>query len=201
MHHLSVYLSQEWLTDDHELLMLKVLEEDLHEVGRDDCIIENTTFSLLLGNAFNKHDNYTLDRNFVWLRRKGRELAAGQKQYLATIININDVHWAALVINFEEHEILFGDSYQNPIPSRLRSIVNWWTLYHTGQQFTHSSLAIARQRDSFSCGMLAWNALQHYLLPSTTLMDGCHPSIDHAKMFLRLTKDYRNQVRTTSRVT
>src|SRR6266545_5957282 len=102
MHHLSVYLSQEWLTNDHELLMLKVLEEDLHEVGRDDCIIENTMFSLLLGNAFNECDNYTLDHNFEWLQRKGRELAAEQKHYLATIVNINDVHWAVLVINFEE---------------------------------------------------------------------------------------------------
>lgn len=149
----------------------------------------------------NECNNYTLDCNFEWLRRKGREMAAEQKHYLATIVNINDVHWAALVINFEEHEILFGDSYQNPIPSHLRSIVNWWTFYHTGQQFTHSSLAIARQQDSFSCGMLTWNALQHYLLPSTTLMDGCHRSIDHTKMFLRLTKDYCNQVRTSSRVT
>jgi hypothetical protein len=44
LHQLSVYFTRDWLTDDHQLVMLDTLKEDLVMTGQDNYFIENTAF-------------------------------------------------------------------------------------------------------------------------------------------------------------
>jgi hypothetical protein len=60
-----------------------------------------------------------------------------------------------------------------------------WTCYHTGKNFTKSYLPITRQRDGYSCGILAWNAIAAYLLPDFhTLIDAADVADKRLRMFL-----------------
>jgi hypothetical protein len=67
---LSVYFTQEWLSDDHELVMLSSLKDNLLAAGKEDSFIENTAFMLLLGNAYRDQQVYTTERCYKWLRHK-----------------------------------------------------------------------------------------------------------------------------------
>jgi len=190
---LSAYLTHEWLTDEYELLMLDVLKSDLLANNCTNIFIEDPAFATLLEVAYENQEDYTTSKGYQWIHTRGEELASGQKQYLATIVNQHDMHWTAVVIDFEQHEILYGDLFQNAMDSNLCSILDWWVQEHSGQLFAHRLLPITRPQDNFSCGMLAWDAIHCYLLPSPCrpLMDHRYPRIERAKMFLELTKFYR----------
>jgi hypothetical protein len=190
---LSAYLTREWLTDEHELLMLDVLKSDLLANNCTNHFIEDPAFTTLLEVAYKNQEDYTTSNGYQWIRTRGEELASGQKRYLATIVNQHGTHWTAVVIDFVQHEILYGDSYQNTMDSKLRSILDWWVQEHSDRLFAHHLLPITRQQDDFSCGVLAWDAICCYLLPGPCrpLMDPRHPMIERAKMFLELTKFYR----------
>lgn len=90
---LSIYLTQEWLSDDHELIMLSTVKGDLLVAGNKDSFIENTAFMLLLGNAFQDQLAYTTEKCYEWLHHWGDELAIEEKRYLSTIANQDGVHW------------------------------------------------------------------------------------------------------------
>jgi hypothetical protein len=79
--------------------------------------------------------------------------------------NLNNEHWVALVLDFKNSCIRYGDSFDEDAPPKLMCAVEWWTYYHTGRHFTHAKLAITMQTDGFSCGLLAYNALAHNANP------------------------------------
>jgi hypothetical protein len=167
---LSIYFTEEWLTDDHELVMLSALKDDLLATGKDDSFIENTAFMLLLGNAYRDQQAYTTKQCYDWLHQRGDELAIGEKRYLSTIANQDGVHWVAIILDFDQQQILYGDSYGNHISADHHTIINWWTEHHVGVHFKLHNLPARRQVDSFSCGILAWDSLRlHYGLTADTL--------------------------------
>jgi hypothetical protein len=193
---LWVYFTEEWLTDSHLLVMLELLIEDIPSECHRCAFIENTHFTTLLAAAYNDQERYSTERSYGWIRDRGNQLANGSKTYLATIINQNNIHWVALLIDFDEKVIRYGDSTGHPIEQGLKTIFAWWTFYHTGVHFSCSSLVIGIQRDSYSCGMLAWDALRYQLAgpsPSVTRMDPLQPSDERLKMFLRLVKHYNTK--------
>jgi len=122
---LSTYLTCEWLTDGHELLMLDVLKSDLLTNNCTNLFIEDPAFTTLLEVAYENQEDYTTSKGYKWICTHGEELASGQKRYLATIVNQHGTHWTAVVIDFEQHQILYGDSYQNTMDSNLCSILDW----------------------------------------------------------------------------
>jgi hypothetical protein len=54
----------------------------------------------------------------------------------------------------------------------MKKALEWWIEEHTSAPFTYKKMQITRQHDSYSCGLLTWNALSHHLLPNQ------HPLID-----------------------
>lgn len=190
---LWVFLSKEWLSDDHLLVMLDLLQEDIATELQNQIFIENTHFMNILMAAYNEHTKYTsdLERSFRWVRERGQQLAAGEKTHLATIVNKNNVHWVALIIDFTHGQILYGDSVGQPIDKKITDILEWWTSYHTGSKFPVTGLDITIQCDSYSCGMFAWDALRYKLSNHST--ERLHPtraSVDRLQMFLRLVRHY-----------
>jgi hypothetical protein len=200
IHQLSAYFTRDWLTDDHILIMLDTLKEDLSTTGKDNCFIENTAFMTLLSGAYSNKDEYRTKRIYGWMRKRGEDLADGHKRYLATVANQDNVHWVALVVDFATQELLYGDSFGHPISADMLAVISWWTHYHTNSQFVVRALPISRQQDNFSCGMLAWDALRHYLGHGAhALMDPQQPFHDRAEMFLQLTLPYhKDKVSQTS---
>ena len=115
-------MTEEWLTNDHELMMLDILKQDLvtaNCTNSDNVFIENTAFLTLLTVASCNQQDYNSSKAYEWIRTWGRDLASGQNHYLATIINQDNVHWTVLLLDFKTGTILFGDSYRNSMPLDL----------------------------------------------------------------------------------
>jgi hypothetical protein len=189
---LSAFLTTEWLADEHELLMLDLLKRDLEEEGQSYIFVENTAFSLLLKAAKADQQNYPNKKHYQWLREKGKALANGQKTHLVTIINIDSSHWVAVIINSQNKQIYFGDSFRRTIPSDLKQVLNWWLGYHMNNTpFSYQSLPVSTQSDTFSCGILCWDGLCSFLLKSKPgLIDPTQALDERIQIFLRLVKPF-----------
>jgi len=190
LHQLSVYFTEEWLTNDHELVMLSALKDNLLAAGITDSFIENTAFMLLLGNASRDREAYTTERCYEWLRQRGEDLGIGERRHLSTIANQGGVHWVTIILDFDQQLLLYGDSYGKPISDEHRGIIDWWTKHHANVRFTLWALPTANQSDTFSCGIFTWDGIRvHYGLKAT-LMNPDRPFECRAEVFLRLTEYY-----------
>jgi hypothetical protein len=160
LHKLSIYFTRGWLTDNHELVMLSALKDDLLAAKKTDSFIENTAFMLLLGNAHRDRERYTTERCYEWLCQRGDDLAIGDKRYLTTIANQDGVHWVAIILDFDQQRLFHGDPFGTRISAEYRTIIDWWTQHHVGVCFTLHELPTGRQLDNFSCGILTWGCLR-----------------------------------------
>ena len=189
IHQLSAFLTDEWLTDDYELMMLDILKQDLAAANCDDNVfIENTAFLTLLTVACQNQQEYNSSQAYKWIWNCGRDLVSGQKRYLATIVYQDNIHWTALLLDFKTGVILFGDSYGKSMPPGMQLVLEWWIQHHAGQQFTYKNLTIMRQTNHFSCGMLAWYALHCHLLFNKLRVQ--EAMVGRAETFVRLTQHY-----------
>lgn len=73
------------------------------------------------------------------------------------------------------------------LKAEIKVALNWWLYFHMGQTFTYTKLPTTRQRDSHSCGILAWNALAHYFFPKRyPLLDASHMQDARLHMLLKI---------------
>ena len=192
--HLTSYLTRKWLTDEHENQMLHLLQEELTLQNPESSINVTYTYFFQILLQLHRDGTYNTDESAAWVRRISEELAKGVYDIFATIVNINDNHWVAIVVDFKASKCLYGDSMGGAIDENIENILTWWTYHHTGVTFTKSYLPITRQQDGFSCGLLAWNALAAYLLPDIhSLIDASDVAKGRLKMFLQVV-DQHNEV-------
>ena len=124
-HNLSAFFTTEWLSDNHEELMLELLKIDLRNAGQHDILVEDTAFMLLLAAAHAERQNYASDQHYAWLRMRGEDLATGRKSSLATIINQNGNHWVGTAIDFKTGCTFYGDPIGNLISTNLQEVIVW----------------------------------------------------------------------------
>ena len=96
-------------------------------------------------------------------------------------------HWVSIVINFPQHQILYGDSLRNPIPRRVYRACERWvrTLIRRSAnlgddgEINVNELPTGHQTDGTSYGLFALNSIAHHhlgfpLLPSDPVPLACH---------------------------
>jgi Ulp1 protease family, C-terminal catalytic domain len=89
-------------------------------------------------------------------------------------MNCQNVHWVAIVIDFPALTIWHGDSLGWRLDLEHKKLLDWWFSEYSVNKFMYHDMPITRQSDSFSCGILAWNALSHFFLPEQHPL--MHPS-------------------------
>lgn len=85
---------------------------------------------------------------------------------------MQNVHWVAVTVDFINRRLEYADSQQKPIPSELLDILAWWASFYF-VEFTSLSIdfqvdplpCTIQGEDSYLCGLIAVNALQHRFLP------------------------------------
>jgi len=197
IHHLTSFLSQEWLSDHHETQMLDLLRLEINRKQAGSVQIGNVFFTTHLKEIHKNASTYTASKEYEWLCRMGQEFATGIYDTYATISNINQNHWIALIIDFRSSIIYYGDSIGGIINDDLEAALTWWTNYHTGNWFPTKTLPITRQRDGHSCGILAWNAIASFLQPETyPLMDSDVGIMadERLRMFLKIVDQHNERV-------
>jgi hypothetical protein len=196
---LAAYMTKDWLTDEHENQMLHLLGRELARSSESEGIYIAETFFIPLLIMVHKEPNranqYATASSYNWLRTKGQEFGTGVLDKLATITNVGGNHWVAVVIDFRLSQILYGDSLGGTITVEIKTVLNWWVHYHTSHQFTTNRLPITRQRDGYSCGMMAWNAVATEVLPKNyMLMKSDSVADERLKMFLRVSECHNDKV-------
>ena len=139
-----------------------------------------------------------MERHYQWLREKGEALANGENTHLATIINIDGNHWVAVIIDSQNKQIHFGDSFGHTVPNDLKQVFNWWLGYHMNStNFSYQTLLVSKQSDTFSCGVLCWDGLRSFLLKRKPRLINARQALDERiRIFLCLVKPfYKKEVR------
>jgi Ulp1 family protease len=194
--HLSTYLTKKWLSDEHENQLLYLLRQQVwRKRGEDGIDVTDTYFIKKLTEIYREKDEYATRPGYAWIRKKGQDLATGVQDMLITIANVKDNHWVAVVLDFKESNIRYGDSMGGTIDGDLKVVLTWWIHHHTGEFFTTSYLPITRQQDSHSCGILAWNSLVVHLFPmENPLADVQAVADERLKAFLQISHRHNEKV-------
>ncbi|KAF9508536.1 hypothetical protein BS47DRAFT_1365927 [Hydnum rufescens UP504] len=128
-------------------------------------------------------------RNYRYIREMGLKLNGQITLYFAGVMNVNNSHWVAFIIDAKSHTINIGDS-QLPCTVSNRGLPDQWHHYLEkpicafqfwlqqsdkaakcpGTAYTYGNLPITQQCDGSSCGIFAQNALAAYFFPTLTLV-------------------------------
>lgn len=95
-----------------------------------------------------------------------------------------------IVVDVATSTIRYGDSLGGTGMVEIVDAVVWWLQFHMKMTFKHDVLPITQQVDSFSCGVLALNAVHHAILPDHPLLRAASSlAINHTRvdMFVRAT--------------
>lgn len=197
MHYLSEYATREWLGSEHEDQMLDLLRRDLMDNGMTSSVdVESTQFVTKLRYAYTVPEKYAVDSEFAWVRGQGERFSNGARDLLGMIANLENKHWVAVILDFRAHVIWYGDSMGGKIPEDLRLAFEWWTHFHSGEDFTIMNLPITKQIDGYSCGLLAWNALVAFFLRNThSLFATNEVNDERLKVLLRVFNRHQYAVR------
>lgn len=112
--------------------MLDLLRLEINRKQAGSVQIGDVFFTTHLKEIHKNASTYMASKEYEWLCRMGQEFATGIYDTYATISNINQNHWIALIIDFRSSIIYYGDSIGGIINDDLEAALTWWTNYHTG---------------------------------------------------------------------
>ena len=112
------------------------------------------------------------------------KIIQGQVGSICGIINLNQNHWVPVVIDFQQSQILYGDSFHEPMPTHKCEPCEHWVKHLINRstnlvgEITVSDLATGVQDDGISCGLFALNSITHHylkvpLLPTDSIALNC----------------------------
>jgi hypothetical protein len=119
-HYLADYTTKEWMTDEHITQMLDLLQQDVIQAGLSKTIeIKSVWFLTMLRKGYEEQEQYMTHTSYRWLRALGQAFGTGTREQLAFIGLIGGNHWIAVVIDFKEGTVYYGDSLGEGINSSL----------------------------------------------------------------------------------
>ena len=204
-HSLAKYATTGWLTDEHETQMLELLKQDLARSGRASGIeVQPIHFIPLLSDAYKDGDNaYLTKQHYTWLRHLGHACETGLVTKIPMIANTgNNQHWVAIIIDFADKVVWYGDSMDAVSPPKhLRNVLDWWiqkSLPTMNTMFPYQKMPITEQEDTYSCGLLAWNALSSFLLEDVKIFSPNSIAEERLKVLLSVAERHHAKVRAIS---
>jgi hypothetical protein len=154
---ITAYLSDDWLSDEHMHQFTELLEHCLLSDAR------HAGETYILGPWFSTHlSQFDDSPNHPYLERIGQDLASGHRKCIVSIWNVDANHWITFVIDSCTASIAIGDSFEKSHPSFV-SATSQWVERHMKCTYKQTTLPCTKQEDFFSCGILAMNAIEHYL--------------------------------------
>ncbi|THU97954.1 hypothetical protein K435DRAFT_661904 [Dendrothele bispora CBS 962.96] len=182
---LARFLSDSWLADPQVNQMVAYLRSQLSASEHHQVILEDIYWSNTLIWGYRKREiiaqaysgysiletvaNHLLDGKtklafpvFVAASASSVKLPSG---------SLYGNHWVAIVIDFEESCILYGDSLGKSCPKELTDALDWFCgQSFPGKVFIPENLPCGTQTDSDSCALHALEAIAHFILPEKYLI-------------------------------
>jgi Ulp1 protease family, C-terminal catalytic domain len=154
--------------------------------------IQPTWFFEKIAIGCDKQACYISESSFRYHRHLGHSLTTGIYDQVGTLVNFRRNHWVPIVIDFRKREILYGDSLGAPVPLRVKLVLTWWTEFHSGNLFTYRNLNITLQNDSFSCGLLSYNALLVHFMESEALIAAADVAKGHLCILQKIMNEHQS---------
>lgn len=159
--------------DHHINQQLKIIHDELTVTQRSQTLVPDVFFITTLLALYQRRStlNYKTE-DIAWIRDWGDAFAAGRQQMMLSVANVGGNHWISFVIDARDPKnpaILVGDSNGVGVESEVAICLQWWLGEHR-LSYPVCELTSEKQNDSFSCGVFALNALQHYVNPSISLV-------------------------------
>jgi hypothetical protein len=124
-------------------------------------------------------------RGHLWdkLMMAENSIIRGEVNTLGDVIHLPE-HWVSVVVDFQQQQILYGDSLGQKIPRReyhalehwIKHLVNRSSKLPVSDKITVHQLPTGHQEDASSCGLFALNAITHHYLK--------HPLLDSGPIIL-----------------
>ncbi|TFK58886.1 hypothetical protein BDN72DRAFT_781459 [Pluteus cervinus] len=170
---LTTFLSTKSLHTTHIDRQLDILSHDLNASSSDSglsCHLVGPDFFQKIRSLYQHQTthpyNSEVGPRYIW--RIGSNLSTGRYMKLGGVAHVNGNHWVPIIVDTATSVLLYGDSLRHrgsPQDSELLDALNWWLVQHVSRIFSQQDLAITNQDDSYNCGILSVNGLQHYLMP------------------------------------
>jgi hypothetical protein len=200
---LHTYCSRNWLSSLHINHMLDLLKDDLGIMVDDTSTsIQHTWHAQQVVAAYySGNESYLTSKRCSVIREHAQDLATGIQDTLGTVANIDGNHWIALMVDFRKRKVYYGNSLEGTINKELRAAYDWWLSMHNENTFKWVQMKITRQRDGYSCGLLAVNALAHALDPGQfNLMNSDAKAVDTERINILCRVIDRHKEKVRSRI-
>jgi hypothetical protein len=197
---LANYLSKEWLATAHATHQLDLLQWNIARSGMDPqsfCKVVNPDFFRKMVQIYCTKDATPYGAiagprggGTCHLWNVGEELANGIQTTVVGIVNVDDNHWVAVVVDTVRATIQYGDSLEGD-GAEVKAVVEWWVNAHILHRFSYENLPITHQRDGHLCLLFAANEIGHFILPAQIPLlqaDAATTSAKRISMFVRVTQ-------------
>jgi len=129
---LQVFLSRNWLNDEHIDQLTYLLEKNLQEQHKSsDIYLIDTVLArkLLLLYDAEKTDNkiYLPEGDDFWQRFGAR---LGPKSRVGAVFHVNGNHWITVVVDIQMEELLYGDPVDGSPSARIKNALLWFISKH-----------------------------------------------------------------------
>ncbi|KAK0237311.1 hypothetical protein EDD85DRAFT_790985 [Armillaria nabsnona] len=91
-------------------------------------------------------------------------------------------HWTSIVVDASEGRVYYADSFSSPLPAEAVDVLHWWLKRHGFDKFPVMQLPSTKQKDSYSCGILCIDAINHHFLPGLPLISSSECSLGQLEM-------------------
>jgi hypothetical protein len=130
---------------------------------------------------------HTSKSGWLWENLKAVEdrVVVGEIDSICGVMHLHK-HWVSVVIDFQQQQILYGDSLGQPMPKREHYACKRWVKHLItqsakltgGGEISNGVLPTGCQKDGTSCGLFALNSITHHylgypLLPSDPVTLSC----------------------------
>lgn len=209
---LTTFCGDKWLTDEHMLQLSVLLRPHLTAQSDGKTLALTPYFFKTMRSIFLDQLDDEAYQNLGkrgGILNVGEKLRSGQCNKIAFSINlaitdkgtfipdkhIRGNHWVSVVVDVEQRKIKYGDSFYDPSPPQLLETIRWWLKHHRREDFGDDILPCTRQRDTFSCGILSFNAIANELLPAThPLVEASHCADERARALIAIAEYMNTEV-------
>ncbi|KAJ7190360.1 hypothetical protein GGX14DRAFT_380144, partial [Mycena pura] len=155
-----------WLKTSQINQMLELMDDDRWELDFRGIRVVPSDHAARLVSIYNVDGlGYETSPRHHDLRELGEAFAGGFAKLLATVANVDEDHWVAIVVDFVSRKTSYWDSAKRPICTKIRAAYDWWFHQHHGTEFEWKALPSVLQLDGHNCGLVATNRIAHYIDP------------------------------------
>ncbi|KAF4569611.1 hypothetical protein EYR36_009408 [Pleurotus pulmonarius] len=197
---LAPLLGTAWLSDEHIDLMIEVISDRIKEEGVRTSIVAPLNLSVSITLRGMKKETASSKRQLDEIKSEIQSKGVTRMYFP---VHVNGNHWIAAFVDFERRTYGYGDSLtgiytQSPLKF-MRSLGSWLKDTFGGQRFEAQGDSLTRgsQTDSFSCGIIAVNAIEHAIF-GERLWEAQRAAPERIRWFVRIVERHERRAKEVS---